>query len=90
MLTDRESSEIQLRLWVDGVSIYNRIRDECCPDFSCCNPGLIAAPALRQAFADAGDELRHEMLGMFLGAMLNDHYSSSVYISTGAESGPIQ
>lgn len=26
--------------WVAGESIHNHIDDECCPDFSCCQPGL--------------------------------------------------
>lgn len=30
----------QLRRWVEGHSEHNRIDDECCPDFSCCNPKL--------------------------------------------------
>jgi len=27
----------QLAKWVNGESIHNKERDECCPDFSCCN-----------------------------------------------------
>ena len=27
----------QLQNWVEGKSIHNKIDDECCPDFSCCN-----------------------------------------------------
>lgn len=30
----------QLILWVCGKSIHNHITDECCPDFSCCEPQL--------------------------------------------------
>lgn len=24
--------------WVDGTPLHNGIDNECCPDFSCCNP----------------------------------------------------
>lgn len=30
----------QLILWLFGKSIHNDVTDECCPDFSCCNPEL--------------------------------------------------
>jgi hypothetical protein len=26
--------------WLNGRSFHNFIDDECCPDFSCCNPEL--------------------------------------------------
>ena len=26
----------QLLHWMNGVSIHNRVDDECCPDFTCC------------------------------------------------------
>jgi hypothetical protein len=26
----------QLILWMDGISLHNKIDDECCPDFTCC------------------------------------------------------
>lgn len=32
----------QLELWVRGKSVHNDERDECCPDFSCCSPELLA------------------------------------------------
>ena len=34
-------SKLQLALWVMGISIHNgesRLRGECTPDFSCCEP----------------------------------------------------
>ena len=30
----------QLILWVFGKSVHNHTTDECCPDFSCCEPSL--------------------------------------------------
>ena len=35
-LLDRVSIYYQMWLWVFGKSIHNTLRDECCPDFSCC------------------------------------------------------
>lgn len=32
------SIERQGVLWINGVSTHNYVRDECCPDFSCCFP----------------------------------------------------
>ena len=36
----RITVNIQLILWVLGISIHNMYGDECCPDFSCCVPEL--------------------------------------------------
>jgi len=32
----------QLKHWLSGDSRHNTERDECCPDFSCCYPELLA------------------------------------------------
>lgn len=73
-MTDMTINE-QLEKWVNGQPIHNTSCDECCPDFSCCNPSLLAEESVRKRFAQAvaeGDErLKHEMLGMFLGAALS-------------------
>lgn len=64
----------QTALWVQGRSIHNTERDECCPDFSCCTPELLAPLEERKRFhlAElAGDEkLKNEMLMGFLGKMI--------------------
>ena len=64
----------QLGAWVGGESLHNPDADECCPDFSCCNPELLAPFARRARFARAlleEDELtKRRMLSEFLGAML--------------------
>ena len=57
----------QLAEWLKGNSICPNDRDECCPDFSCCQPELLASKESRQAFINADEELRMTMLGMFLG-----------------------
>ena len=33
---NRASIQLQLIAWLAGLSIHNRLRNECCPDFSCC------------------------------------------------------
>ena len=57
----------QLAEWLKGNPVHNMIRDECCPDFSCCNPGSLVPPEIRQEFVDADEEKRQGMLMMFLG-----------------------
>ena len=55
----------QLALWVDGKAVHNgatRKQGECCPDFSCCMPGMMWPEDRRKAFAAADDETRERML----------------------------
>ena len=47
------TSKEQLDEWVKGNSIHNKERDECCPDFSCCTPELLAPEEKRKEFAKA-------------------------------------
>ena len=75
-------AEGQLAEWLKGNPIHNDKRDECCPDFSCCQPSLLVDQQARQAFVDAGEELRMSMLGMFLGnAMALAAAGKEVYIA---------
>ena len=60
----------QLAEWVKGNPQHNTIRDECCPDFSCCQPILLAPEEIRREFAEAGEAKRQGMLMQFLGAAL--------------------
>ena len=60
--------EHQLLLWRHGLSIHNRERNECCPDFSCCQPKLASSLACRRYFAEANLETQTSMLMGFLGA----------------------
>lgn len=76
----RISHQEQLDAWVAGRSIHREFdleiagrtqpMDECCPDFSCCKPELQAEPAIRQAFAAAGERERRKFLGAFLSLMI--------------------
>ena len=43
----------QLAEWLKGNSVHNVIRDECCPDFSCCAPDNAWPMEQRQLFADS-------------------------------------
>lgn len=65
----------QLERWVVGESVHNDESGECCPDFSCCQPRLLASKEERKAFAEAdrrGDEKsKLTMLGGFLGAAIS-------------------
>ena len=40
----------QLDKWVAGESIHDHENDQCCPDFSCCNPDLAAHIGDREIF----------------------------------------
>ena len=49
----------QVLLWVEGRPTHNMVDDECCPDFSCCEPEMfISARGERQAYFDA---LKHRI-----------------------------
>jgi hypothetical protein len=84
-VTDEESIKHQLSEWLKGNPIHNDVRDECCPDFSCCT-GEIAPLDVRQRYIKAvevGDEgTRIQMLMMFLE---NSFGNSDVHIVGGEE-----
>ena len=44
------TQEEQLEKWVAGESIHDHENDQCCPDFSCCNPDLAAHIGDREIF----------------------------------------
>lgn len=64
----------QLEKWVAGKPIHNHSRPmlggECCPDFSCCKPDLLAPAETRLAFKNGDQATRNKMLVGFLAAML--------------------
>lgn len=75
--------EEQLEKWLAGESVHNDEREECCPDFSCCTPGILASESERRAFAKAYREegsdsptVQSMLLG-FLGRMVG----SSVHVA---------
>ena len=93
-----DSYEEQLKLWVEGESVHCRKKldievggkvlrteeiVECCPDFSCCKPKLLAPREVREAFASGNEELRSAMCLTFLGSMLDTLPEYSVHITNG-------
>lgn len=74
------TSDEQLNEWVNGNSIHNHERDECCPDFSCCQSHYMASEAEKALFRDRPD-LRHEMLMGFLSAAINARVDASIHVA---------
>lgn len=65
-LSDQQSIDFQVEQWVRGRPLHNAIRDECCPDFSCCG-SQIWDKDVREKFKharDSGDVMgvQHYML----------------------------
>ena len=58
--------EKQVQLWVEGDSVHD---GQCCPDFSCCRPELLAPKEERELFQQLhlAGKSTFGMLGMFLG-----------------------
>ena len=80
-MADITSAE-QLSLWVQGNPEHRGEKgdplSECCPDFSCCIPGLLAPIEERKRFA-SGDR---SLLGVFLGrAIAREAQGKDVYIA---------
>jgi len=65
---DNMTPEKQLSEWVKGNPFCPNDRGECCPDFSCCNPKLLAPEDVRRKFLDADQATREGMCMHFLGA----------------------
>lgn len=73
-----ETVQFQLAEWLAGRPWHNTARGECCPDFSCCQPHLLADEDARRAFVNGSPETRHRMLYGFLGKALQE---SKVYVA---------
>jgi len=58
----------QLKLWLDGTPTHNPDSDECCPDFSCCVPELLAPVEERFGFVQAWERGEVPIMESFLGA----------------------
>lgn len=91
--TYREAVEYQLSEWVEGRPWHNPFdhddtrhdgntsHGECCPDFSCCSPHMMASEEARKAFADAKGEDRTRLLFGFLGGLVNDIDGPKTYVA---------
>ncbi len=72
----------QLANWLDGKSEHNHVDDECCPDFSCCRPELLAPEHERKAFLASNEKGRIEFLMGFLGrAMATYEQETKIHIA---------
>lgn len=64
----------QVDLWVDGESVHNNARDECCPDFSCCIPEIVTdletKLKFKKAFMEKDFETVDKICHSFLADML--------------------
>lgn len=76
-MTEKESSEYQLSEWVEGRSLHNPIRDECCPDFSCCYPEGLMDKDLRIKFSNANKMNDSKTLMHILGMALSNVVSKA-------------
>ena len=56
----------QLALWVKGVSAHNGETGQCCPDYSCCEPALLAPEEERITYLVGTDQQREAMTLTFL------------------------
>ncbi len=75
----------QLALWLKGEDVHNDERDECCPDFSCCDEKNRWPQEIREEFAEAyraGDEdTALSMLVSGLSQRVATEFGDKVYVS---------
>lgn len=76
-----ERLALQLEAWVGGTSQHNTVDDECCPDFSCCRPALARPLGERAAFLSASRARKHELLAMYLQALVDSMHGNCVNCS---------
>lgn len=57
--------------WLNGDPKHNKTDDECCPDFSCCNPELLAPKEVREIFYQAEKSGNHKLVDRMLGEFLS-------------------
>lgn len=83
-MTYEQSANYQLEQWVKGNPLHNPIGDECCPDFSCCNPELLIPEEVLQKFKQAhetcDDETKMQILGIAISGLAAIN-NATVYVS---------
>lgn len=84
--TEARSSRLrQLSNWVNGDSVHDSKFDECCPDFSCCEPRIKTHKEERELFASLYLDRKYSeyegMLVMFLGRAMPFLTDKKVYIA---------
>ena len=76
------TSNKQMRQWVEGKSIHNIERDECCPDFSCCNPELLANKEDRKLFYECSQIKRTDVTDKMLMDFLSKAFANkNIYVA---------
>ena len=75
----KQSADSQLTALVAGNPVHDYEAGQCCPDFSCCRPDLLAPLTERELFRDR-PEIRDQMLMGFLGRALAG-YGDKVHIA---------
>jgi hypothetical protein len=81
----------QLQLWEEGESVHVDASGhgiECCPDFSCCHPDLLAPIEVRREFRHARPRERERLLMSFLGGAIANHTSQKVHVTNGDPEDP--
>lgn len=69
-----------LEQWVKGNPVHDHQGGECCPDFSCCKPHLLATEEERKEFVLATPARRASMLMIFLDRMLSDEFGKKILL----------
>ncbi len=68
----------QLNHWLQGESLHLWMPDLCVPDYSCCEPALLAPVEERELYVQARNEAKTDVLtrldAMFLGRLLQAKY----------------
>lgn len=71
-----ESIMHQVTCWAHGIPLHNPVRDECCPDFSCCNGGDMipqtARTKLLEAHINNDNETVQKICMMGLSGLVSD------------------
>lgn len=62
--------------WLKGNPQHNKVDDECCPDFSCCKPELLAPLEIRQVFYNAEINNDTKTIERLLGEFLDKAISN--------------
>lgn len=76
------TTDEQLQAWLAGEPKCPDEHGQCCPDFSCCVPKLLAPKHERRAFVNATQETREEMcMGFLCGAMPELSGDAKVHIA---------
>lgn len=76
--------EEQLREWVKGNNIHNPDRDECCPDFACCQPNNHFPIELRLKFQEmhlSGVDTLPMLLMALSGVVSSDVYVAGMGVT---------